>query len=53
MRAVEDQARIDSLKQEIACLQRDLEASNIKLEKVRRELSTLRWDLYEEKKCLA
>tara|TARA_Y100000401_G_scaffold104601_1_gene96543 strand:- start:293 stop:577 length:285 start_codon:yes stop_codon:yes gene_type:complete len=53
MRAVEDQARIDGLKQEIACLQRDLEASNIKLEKFRRELSTLRWDLYDEKKrCL-
>ena len=53
MRSVDDQARIDGLKQEIACLQRDLEASNIKLEKFRRELSTLRWDMYDEKKCLA
>jgi hypothetical protein len=53
VRDVNDQARIDGLKQEIACLQRDLEASNIKMEKFRRELATVRWDLYEEKKCLA
>jgi len=54
VRDVNDQARIDGLKQEIACLQRDLEASNIKLEKFRRELATVRWDMYAEKKqCLA
>lgn len=49
MRDVVDQTRIDCLKQEIACLKRDLEASNIKLEKFRRELATVRWDLYDEK----
>ena len=54
MRNSVDQARIDGLKQEIACLRRDLEASNIKLEKFRRELATARWDMYDEKKqCLA
>jgi septal ring factor EnvC (AmiA/AmiB activator) len=54
MRDAVDQTRIDGLKQEIASLKRDLEASNIKLEKFRRELATVRWDMYNEKKqCLA
>ena len=46
MRDAVDQARIDGLKQEIACLKRDLEASNIKLEKFRKELTSVRWDTY-------
>jgi len=46
MRNAVDQARIDGLKQEIACLKRDLEASNIKLEKFRKELTSVRWDTY-------
>ena len=54
MRDAVDQARIDGLKQEITCLKRDLEASNIKLEKFKRELTTVRWDIYDEnKQCLA
>jgi len=54
MRDAVDQARIDGRKQEIACLKRDLEASNIKLEKFRRELAIVRWDIYDEnKQCLA
>ena len=46
MRDAVDQARIDGLKQEITCLKRDLEASNIKVEMFKRELTTVRWDTY-------